>query len=51
MAERVDLPLWSVSAAAPILAAAEALGYGQAELASVAEALRTMSGGAGCTSG
>jgi len=51
MAERVDLPLWSVSAAAPILAAAEALGYGQAELASVAEALRTMSGGTGCTSG
>jgi 3-hydroxyisobutyrate dehydrogenase-like beta-hydroxyacid dehydrogenase len=51
MAERAKLPLWSAAAAVPILAAAEALGYGQAELASVADALRTMSGGSACTSG
>ena len=50
MAERANLPLWSAAAAAPILAAAEALGYGQAELASVADALTTMSGGSACTS-
>jgi 3-hydroxyisobutyrate dehydrogenase-like beta-hydroxyacid dehydrogenase len=50
MAERTNLPLWTAAAAAPVLAAAEALGYGQAELASVAGALRSMSGGAACTS-
>jgi 3-hydroxyisobutyrate dehydrogenase len=43
MAERVDLPLWSAAAAAPILAAAQALGYGQEELAAVGHALRAMS--------
>jgi 3-hydroxyisobutyrate dehydrogenase-like beta-hydroxyacid dehydrogenase len=51
MAERTNLPLWSAAAAAPVMAAAEALGYGQAELASVGDALRTMSGGPACTSG
>jgi 3-hydroxyisobutyrate dehydrogenase-like beta-hydroxyacid dehydrogenase len=43
MAERVNLPLWSAAAAAPVLAAAQALGYGEQELASVGHALRTMS--------
>lgn len=43
MAERVDLPLWSASAAAQVLAAAEALGFGDQELASVGRALRAMS--------
>jgi 3-hydroxyisobutyrate dehydrogenase len=50
MADRASLPLWSAAAAAPVLAAAEALGYGQAELAAVGNALRTMSGGPACTS-
>ena len=45
MAERVNLPLWSASAAAQILAAAEALGFGDQELASVGRALRAMSAG------
>lgn len=43
MAERVDLPLWSAATVAPLLAAAEALGYGQDELAAVGHALRDMS--------
>jgi 3-hydroxyisobutyrate dehydrogenase-like beta-hydroxyacid dehydrogenase len=45
MAERADLPLWSAAAAAPVLAAAQALGHGRDELASVGEALRAMSDG------
>ncbi len=45
MAERASLPLWSAAAAVPILAAAEALGYGEDELASVGHALRWMSAG------
>ena len=45
MAERVSLPLWSAAAAAPLLAAAQGLGYGQNELASIGQALRTMSMG------
>ena len=45
MAEHATLPLWSAAAAAPVLAAAQALGYGQAELASVGNALRAMSAG------
>lgn len=45
MAERVNLPLWSASAAAQVLAAAEALGFGDQELASVGRALRAMSAG------
>jgi 3-hydroxyisobutyrate dehydrogenase-like beta-hydroxyacid dehydrogenase len=47
MAERVNLPLWSAAAAAQVLAAAEALGFGDEELASVGRALRTMSAGDG----
>jgi 3-hydroxyisobutyrate dehydrogenase-like beta-hydroxyacid dehydrogenase len=47
MAERVNLPLWSASAAAQLLAAAEALGFGDQELASVGRALRAMSAGDG----
>ena len=45
MAERVNLPLWTAAAAAPVLAAAEALGFGDEELASVGRALRTISAG------
>lgn len=45
MAERVNLPLWSAAAAAQVLAAAEALGFGDEELASVGRALRAMSTG------
>jgi 3-hydroxyisobutyrate dehydrogenase-like beta-hydroxyacid dehydrogenase len=45
MAERANLPLWSAAAAVPVLAAAEALGFGDEELASVGRALRTMSAG------
>jgi 3-hydroxyisobutyrate dehydrogenase-like beta-hydroxyacid dehydrogenase len=44
MAERVHLPLWSAPAAAQVLAAAEALGFGDEELASVGRALRAISG-------
>jgi 3-hydroxyisobutyrate dehydrogenase-like beta-hydroxyacid dehydrogenase len=44
-AERISLPLWSLAAAAPVLAAAEALGFGDEELASVGHALRMMSSG------
>jgi 3-hydroxyisobutyrate dehydrogenase-like beta-hydroxyacid dehydrogenase len=51
MAERMDLPLWSAATAAPILAAAQALGYGQDELASVGHALRAMSDVGSCDSG
>lgn len=43
MADRVSIPLWSAAAAAPVLAAAEALGFGDEELASVGRALRAMS--------
>jgi 3-hydroxyisobutyrate dehydrogenase-like beta-hydroxyacid dehydrogenase len=45
MADRVNLPLWSAAAAAQLLAAAEALGFGNEELASVGRALRAMSAG------
>jgi 3-hydroxyisobutyrate dehydrogenase-like beta-hydroxyacid dehydrogenase len=45
MADRVSLPLWSAAVAAPVLAAAQALGFGQAELAAVGHALRAMSDG------
>lgn len=43
MADRVSLPLWSAAVAAPVLAAAQALGFGQDELAAVGHALRAMS--------
>lgn len=43
MAERVGLPLWSAAVATPVLAAAQSLGYGNNELASVGNALRAMS--------
>lgn len=43
MADRVSLPLWSAAVAAPVLAASQALGFGQDELASVGHALRVMS--------
>jgi 3-hydroxyisobutyrate dehydrogenase-like beta-hydroxyacid dehydrogenase len=45
MADDATLPLWSVAVAGPVLAAAQALGYGQNELASVGHALRAMSTG------
>jgi len=45
MADRVSLPLWSAAVAAPVLAASQALGFGQDELASVGHALRVMSDG------
>jgi 3-hydroxyisobutyrate dehydrogenase-like beta-hydroxyacid dehydrogenase len=43
IADRLSLPLWSAAAAAPVLAAAQALGFGNEELASVGHALRVMS--------
>jgi 3-hydroxyisobutyrate dehydrogenase-like beta-hydroxyacid dehydrogenase len=45
MADRVSLPLWTAAVAAPVLAAAQTLGYGDDELASVGHALRAMSTG------
>lgn len=42
MADRVSIPLWSAAAAVPVLAAAQALGFGDEELASVGRALRAM---------
>lgn len=45
MADDVGLPLWTAAAAAPVLAAAGALGFGDEELASVGWALRRMSAG------
>jgi 3-hydroxyisobutyrate dehydrogenase-like beta-hydroxyacid dehydrogenase len=47
VAEQAALPLWSASVAAQVLTAADAMGYGQDELASVASALRAMSAGRG----
>lgn len=45
MADRLDLPLWTAAAAAPVLAAAQALGYGDYELAAVFQALSAISPG------
>jgi 3-hydroxyisobutyrate dehydrogenase-like beta-hydroxyacid dehydrogenase len=45
MADRVSLPLWSAAVAAQVLAAAQTLGFGDDELASVYQALRVMSTG------
>jgi 3-hydroxyisobutyrate dehydrogenase-like beta-hydroxyacid dehydrogenase len=43
MADEVSLPLWTAAATAPVLAAAQSLGYGDQELAAVGRALREMS--------
>jgi 3-hydroxyisobutyrate dehydrogenase-like beta-hydroxyacid dehydrogenase len=45
VAEQAALPLWRASVAAQVLTAADAMGYGQDELAAVASALRAMSAG------
>jgi 3-hydroxyisobutyrate dehydrogenase-like beta-hydroxyacid dehydrogenase len=45
MADEVSLPLWTAAAAAPVLAAAQSLGYGDQELGVVGQALRAMSSG------
>jgi 3-hydroxyisobutyrate dehydrogenase-like beta-hydroxyacid dehydrogenase len=43
MADEVSLPLWTAAATAPVLAAAQSLGYGDQELGAVGRALREMS--------